>query len=128
MSPTTNFEKLDGFLVEDLPPPSPKLQFVTVLLQNFTQTMFLALLPDDSGTVTALWWAGGWTNIPRIEFRGGPSQERGAQQNSSVKFSAISAGEDAVLYGISGDEVLAYEPDSDGDDISVFVYIGRVYP
>lgn len=116
---------------EDLPPPSPTLQFATTLLHNFTHTMFLALMPDD-GTVTAVYWDGDWHDIPRIEFQGGPSLGSGSESEpSAVRFSAIAAGEDAVLYGIADDQVLAYESAANIDPevgFPVFKYIGRVYP
>ncbi|KAI1661188.1 hypothetical protein F4813DRAFT_220465 [Daldinia decipiens] len=105
----------DGLLIEDLPPPSPNLQFAVLLMENFTQTMFLTLRPN--GTVSALWWGGHFTSIPSVDFRGGPS---------TVNFTAISAGEDSMLYGISGDEVLQYEPDP--LDLFGFTYVSRVYP
>ncbi|KAI0135727.1 hypothetical protein F4814DRAFT_437216 [Daldinia grandis] len=104
----------DGLLIEDLPPPSPNLQFSVLLMENFTQTMFLTLRPN--GTVSALWWGGHFTSIPRVDFGGGPS----------VNFTAISAGEDSMFYGISGDEVLQYEPNP--SDLFSFTYVGRVYP
>ncbi|KAI0849043.1 hypothetical protein F5Y00DRAFT_72603 [Daldinia vernicosa] len=104
----------DGLLIEGLPPPSPNLQFAVMLMENFTQTMFLTLRPN--GTVSALWWGGHFTSIPSVDFRGGPS----------VNFTAISAGEDSVFYGISGDEVLQYEPDP--LDLFSFTYVSRVYP
>lgn len=93
--------------------------------------MFLILLPD--GIVTGVYWDDGWHTIPRIDFRGGPSSPgSGSESDSSaVKFSAIAAGEDAVLYGITGDQVLAYESAANGDtevDVSVFTYVDRVYP
>ncbi|KAI1391496.1 uncharacterized protein F4822DRAFT_396925 [Hypoxylon trugodes] len=104
----------DGLLIENLPPPSSTLQFTGTLMNNFTETMFLALLPN--GTVTALWWGGHFTSIPSINFRGGPT----------VNFTAISTSEDAMFYGISNDEVLQYAPDE--SNLFSFVYVGRVYP
>ncbi|OTB13695.1 hypothetical protein K445DRAFT_368515 [Daldinia sp. EC12] len=105
----------DGLLIEDLPLPSRNLQFAIILMENWTQTMFLALRPN--GTVSALWWGGHFTSIPSVNFRGGPS---------SPNFTAISAGEDSMFYGISNDEVLQYEPDP--DDLFSFAYVGRVHP
>ena len=116
----------DSSLIEDLPLPSPGLQFATTLLQNFTQTMFLALGPGatrdvDGGTVTALLWAGGWITMPQLQFQGGPAEAR---------FAALAAGKEAVLYVVpaGGDEVLAYEPDADAQGPSGSVLAGRVYP
>ncbi|KAI0833034.1 hypothetical protein F5Y06DRAFT_184891 [Hypoxylon sp. FL0890] len=104
----------DGSLIDSIPPPSPSLQFTVTLMENFTQTMFLTLLPN--GTVTALWWGGHFRSIPSITFHSGPS----------VNFTAISASEDSMLYGISNDEVLLYQPDE--ADLSSFVFVERVYP
>ncbi|KAI2464884.1 hypothetical protein F4781DRAFT_51556 [Annulohypoxylon bovei var. microspora] len=104
----------DGSLIESIPPPAPNLQFAMTVQNNFTETTTMALLPN--GTVTALLWAGHFRPIPRIDFRGGPE----------VNFSAIAASEDAMIYGISGDEVLQYKPDE--ADIFSYVYVGRVYP
>ena len=100
---------------------------------NFTETMFLALVPDPSnssgggGTVQAKWWGGGWTDIARLEFRDAPSS---SAPSSAVRFSAIATAEEPVLYGVSADadEVLAFAPDPDAQDLAVFVYAGRVYP
>lgn len=62
-------------------------------------------------------WRGGDSRfIPSLNFVGGPP----------VNFSAISTTEDAMLYGISNDEVLEYKPDD--SDPSNFVYVGRVFP
>lgn len=90
------------------------MQFAITLMNNFTETMFLSLLPD--GTVKAKWWGGHFTDIPSINFRGGPL----------VNFTAIAASEDAMFYGISNDEVLQYQPDD--TDLFSFVYVGKVYP
>lgn len=104
----------DGSLIDEIPPPSPGLQFTVTLMNNFTETMFLALLPN--GTVTALWWGGHFRSLPSINFHSGPA----------VNFTAISTSEDSVLYGISNDEVLQYKPDD--TDLSSFVFVERVYP
>ncbi|KAI1135715.1 hypothetical protein F5Y05DRAFT_169448 [Hypoxylon sp. FL0543] len=105
----------DGSLIEAIPPPQPTLQFAATLMNNFTETMFLALLPN--GTVAALWWGGHFRSIPSVAFRSGPA---------AVNFTAIAASEDGMLYGIYNDEVLQYAPDD--ADLASFVYVGRVYP
>ncbi|KAI1414565.1 hypothetical protein F5Y13DRAFT_158804 [Hypoxylon sp. FL1857] len=104
----------DGSLINNIPPPSPSLQFAVTLMNNFTQTMFFTLLPN--GTVTALWWGGHFRSIPSINFHSGPQ----------VNFTAIAASEDSMFYGISNDEVLQYRPDD--TDLSSFVYVETVYP
>ncbi|OTA87290.1 hypothetical protein M434DRAFT_15533 [Hypoxylon sp. CO27-5] len=104
----------DGSLIDEIPPPSPSLQFAVTLMNNFTETMFLALLPN--GTVTGLWWGGHFRSLPSINFRSGPA----------VNFTAIATSEDSMLYGIFNDEVLQYKPDD--TDLSSFVFVERVYP
>ncbi|KAI1104869.1 hypothetical protein F4804DRAFT_331851 [Jackrogersella minutella] len=112
-SPNMSFKSHDD-LIEALPPPGPNVQFAMTVRNNFTVTNTLSLLPN--GTVTALWWGGHFQSIPAINFRSGPD----------VNFTAISAGEDVMIYGISNDEILQYEPDK--SNISNYVYVGRVYP
>ncbi|KAI0416149.1 hypothetical protein F5X98DRAFT_388394 [Xylaria grammica] len=100
-----------------LPLPSPTLQFATTRLDHFAAIIFLALLPN--GTVTGDYWHRAlekWIEIPSVEFRGGPS----------VNFSAIATSEEAIFYGISGDEVLQYSVNS--EDPSIFNFMERVYP
>lgn len=103
-------------LIDDIPTPQPSLQFAITLLDDFSLPMFLALLPN--GTVSGMWWSGThFESIQSFNFNGGPS---------SVNFTAISATEEAMFYGISNDEVLQYEPDP--EDLFSFKYVGRVYP
>ncbi|KAF3056256.1 hypothetical protein GL218_06628 [Daldinia childiae] len=103
-------------LIDNIPTPEPSLQFAITLLNDFSLPMFLALLPN--GTVSGMWWTGThFESIPSFNFNGGPS---------SVNFTAISATEEAMFYGISNDEVLQYEPDP--EDLFSFKYVGRVYP
>ncbi|KAH9884150.1 hypothetical protein F4778DRAFT_763812 [Xylariomycetidae sp. FL2044] len=104
----------DGRIFETIPSPSARLQFAITLLQDFTQTVFLVLLPD--GTVSANWYAGGFHPIAAVNFNGGPSHN----------FSAISTTEEGFLYAVSGDEVLEYAADQGGP--SYWKYVGRVYP
>ncbi|KAI1214626.1 uncharacterized protein F4807DRAFT_3791 [Annulohypoxylon truncatum] len=104
----------DNSLIKSLPAPSPNLQFAMTVQKNFSEQTTMALLPN--GTVTALLWDGRFHAIPSINFRGGPD----------VNFTSIAASEDAMIYGISGDEILQYEPDQ--TDIYSYVYVGRVYP
>ncbi|CAJ2502295.1 Uu.00g096890.m01.CDS01 [Anthostomella pinea] len=105
----------DGYLISDLPLPSPMLQFAATVMRNFTETLSLALLPN--GTVTGDWWAQQWHSIPIVKFSGGPS---------ALNFSAVSTSEDAMFYGMTNDEILEYSLDQ--LDPSSFVYVGRVFP
>ncbi|KAI0101700.1 hypothetical protein GGR51DRAFT_574524 [Nemania sp. FL0031] len=102
----------------NLPPPSPKVQFAISTLDNFNSPIFMSLLPD--GSVTCEMWKailGHWIGIPSVEFRGGPS---------TVNFSAIAATEEAMLYGVSGDQILQYSISN--TDPPQFDYVGTVYP
>ncbi|KAI1451518.1 hypothetical protein F4805DRAFT_93799 [Annulohypoxylon moriforme] len=104
----------DKALIQSLPAPSPNLQFAMTVQNNFGSQTTMALLPN--GTVTALLWDGHFRTIPSFNFRGGPE----------VNFTSIAASEDAMIYGISNDEILQYEPLQ--GDIYSYVYVGRVYP
>ncbi|KAI1798895.1 hypothetical protein F4811DRAFT_151623 [Daldinia bambusicola] len=104
-------------LIGNIPTPQPKLQFAITLLDDFNKPMFLVLLPN--GTVSGKLVAGTYsTSIPSFNFNGGPLP--------SPNFTAIAATEEAMLYGISNDEVLQYELDP-ADPFSL-KYVGRVYP
>ncbi|KAI8625025.1 hypothetical protein F5Y19DRAFT_280121 [Xylariaceae sp. FL1651] len=99
-----------------LPAPSSSLKFAITVLDSFATTVFLALLPN--GTVTGEYYRGhGFTEVPSIEFRSGPA---------SVNFSAIAASEDAMFYGISGDEILQYKVNE--SDPSIFEFVEKIYP
>ncbi|KAI0193117.1 hypothetical protein F4808DRAFT_442517 [Astrocystis sublimbata] len=99
----------------NLPVPSPSLQFSLGALPNSDGVVFLILQPN--GKVIGEYFRSGFKDMPEIEFRNGPS---------GVNFSVIATGEDAMFYGISGDEVLAYSIDD--SDPSVFKFEGTVYP
>ncbi|KAJ8107240.1 hypothetical protein ONZ43_g6797 [Nemania bipapillata] len=109
----------DGQLLgsRSLPAPSPNLQFAITRLDNFAAIVFLALLPN--GTVTGEYYLKSqskFVEILSVEFRNGPS----------ANFSAIATSEEAIFYGISGDEILQYSVDS--EDPSVFNFMEVVYP
>lgn len=85
----------DGSMIYNLPaPPS------VTGLNNFQQTLFLALLPN--GTVTAMWYNDEFIAIPSVRFSDGPTAD--------VHFTAIAVNEDAMFYGISDDAILEYDP------------------
>lgn len=107
-------EREDKPLITSIPAPSPNLQFAMTVQNNFSAQNTITLLPN--GTVTALLWDGHFHTIPSMNFRGGPD----------VNFTSIAASEDAMIYGLSNDEILQYEPDT--SDIYTYNYVGRVYP
>ncbi|KAI1329400.1 hypothetical protein F5Y16DRAFT_409121 [Xylariaceae sp. FL0255] len=101
-----------------LPLPSPRLQFAISALDNFNSPIFLALLPN--GAVTSWIWRVSTQNYSgsgNVKFAGGPS---------GLNFSAITATEEAMFYGISNDRVLEYSINS--TDPSTFDFVEVVYP
>ncbi|KAI1337542.1 hypothetical protein F5Y15DRAFT_389575 [Xylariaceae sp. FL0016] len=100
-------------LLSDIPEPTTRQQFAATKWDNWNQALYLALLPD--GTVRGNHWDGSTMNsLTSISFNDGPD----------VNFTAIAMTPDAMLYGISNDEILEYSLDT--SDPSQFNYIGKV--
>ncbi|KAI0169684.1 hypothetical protein GGR52DRAFT_573740 [Hypoxylon sp. FL1284] len=105
----------DGLWIHNIPGPTAQLQFAMTLLDNFKQTMKLALLPN--GTVSAVWWGGYPLTIPSVTFLGGPA---------AANFTALAVSEDAIMYAVAGDRVLEYAPYA--ADLTKWEFSGVVYP
>ncbi|KAI1322556.1 hypothetical protein F5Y16DRAFT_404339 [Xylariaceae sp. FL0255] len=100
-----------------IPAPEPRFQFAMSGLDNFYSTLFMALLPN--GTVTSdLWRNGEREFFPTltVDFLGGPS----------VNFSAIAATEEAMFYGVSGDQILQYSMSNQNPP--QFNFVESIYP
>ncbi|KAI1329854.1 hypothetical protein F5Y16DRAFT_71895 [Xylariaceae sp. FL0255] len=100
----------------NLTPPTPRLQFAMSTLDNFNTPVYLALLEDGTVTGEYLRFGSSRSEIPTVDFRGGPS----------VNFSAIAVSEEAIFYGISNDTIIQYSINS--TDPSYFDYMATIYP
>ncbi|KAI0380742.1 hypothetical protein F5Y04DRAFT_91017 [Hypomontagnella monticulosa] len=98
--------------INNVPLPEPNMQFTYLHVNASIPPMIIALLPN--GTVVAKSLDTDY--IPNVKFSGGPP----------INFTAISAGEDYMLYAINNDEILQYAPEE--TDRYSFVYVERVYP
>lgn len=92
------------------------MQF-TYLYANSSGLMVIALLPNGTVVAVHVDIVSSSLSVSAIDFRGGPS----------VNFTAISADQDTMFYGINNDEILRYTPD-ETDIYGTFVYVDKVYP
>lgn len=102
-------------MLSELPIPPSTPDFVATQLNHWTEALFLAFL--SNGTVTGSRYDGEKTTlIPKITF----------SQDPPAKFSSVAMTTDAMLYGITNDQILEYSVDS--SDPSKLNYVGKVFP
>ncbi|KAI1759052.1 hypothetical protein GGR53DRAFT_471709 [Hypoxylon sp. FL1150] len=102
-------------LVSSIPLPAVSQQFAVTKFDNWTQTVYVALL--QGGTITGNYWDGKEMNaISSFNFNSGPD----------TNITSIAMTPDAMFYAISNNEILEYSLDQ--SDPSNFNYVGVVFP
>jgi hypothetical protein len=112
----SNLEYVANTTMRNVPMPASLEHMAASKWRDWATALNYVLL--SNGTMRGTWWdVDSTTSLNTITLSGAPD---------NVNFTNIAMTDDAVLFGVSGDEILEFSVDD--SDPSTLHYVGKVFP